>query len=332
MGFATKLSCSCLIICLNLPLTTYADGLPTSPLRVRNMSPVVQLYGIPRALGPEISSESWELGLNAEISNNFQSSVNEGTFAFFDGETYVTTLSLRTALSDRFEWGLEVPWVRHAPGNFDGLIDEFHHLFGFPDGNRDIAPRNRLDYLIRSDGQVYADFDSVVNDLGDIRGVVGMQVFNDQRGALAMRTQVKLPTGSVEELSGSEGIDIAVWSEYGYAVPVADRYVRLTIAGGLSYLEDGELIPEDQQNWVPFGHLGLQIPIHSRIDFHAQLDAHGQILDTSNPLVADGGVLGTLGGRIGVTPRSWLDLAIIEDLHNDSASDVIFQIMLGAEF
>lgn len=56
------------------------------------------------------------------------------------------------------------------------------------------------------------------------------------------------------------------------------------------------------------------------------------MLDTGNPLIAEGGVLGTLGGRIGLANGSWLDVAIIEDLKNRSASDVVFQFLLGAEF
>ena len=79
-----------------------------------------------------------------------------------------------------------------------------------------------------------------------------------------------------------------------------------------------------------FGHLGVQVPLTKRIEFHAQLDAHSDLLSTGNPLVANGGVLGTLGGRIGVTERLWVDLAIIEDLNAESASDVVFQILLGS--
>ena len=105
--------------------------------------------------------------------------------------------------------------------------------------------------------------------------------------------------------------------------------MRFTVAGGISHLGEGDLIPEAQESWVHFAHVGFQIPLTQRIEFHAQLDAHSRLLHTNNPLVADGGVLGTLGGRIGVTDRLWVDLAIIEDLEAESASDVVFQILLG---
>ena len=95
-------------------------------------------------------------------------------------------------------------------------------------------------------------------------------------------------------------------------------------------LGEGEFIPEDQETWAHFGHFGIQIPLHERVEFHAQLDAHSRILDTGNPLLADGGIMGTVGGRIGVTEKLWLDFAIIEDFDSESASDVVFQILLGA--
>jgi hypothetical protein len=76
----------------------------------------------------------------------------------------------------------------------------------------------------------------------------------------------------------------------------------------------------------------LQIPIGDRFVFRAQLDAHSSVIDTANPLLGEGGVIGTLGGRFGVTERYWVDLSLIEDLANESASDVVFQILIGTKF
>ena len=111
---------------------------------------------------------------------------------------------------------------------------------------------------------------------------------------------------------------------------MAGKRLRLSLGGGVVRLGEGELLPRQQEHWAHFGHLGLQIPIHPRVVLHAQLDAHSRLMETGNRLLADGGVMGTLGGRIGLTERFWLDLAVIEDLAVESASDVVFQILLGA--
>ena len=301
------------------------------PLRVRNLSPVAQLYGIPRIVGAHTLKGDLEASFNFEAANNFQSESKEGTFAFFDGESYVASWRIRDDFADNWEWGLEIPWVVHTPGSLDGLVDEFHELFGLPDGERSLAPRGRLDYFLSSQGEVFADFSDSRRELGDARAFLGRQMFADERGALALRGQVKFATGDVKDLSGSGGNDISVWGEYEYAWQIGDASaLRLTLAGGISHLGEGDLLPDDQETWVHFGHLGVQVPLTKRIEFHAQLDAHSDLLSTGNPLVANGGVLGTLGGRIGVTERLWVDLAIIEDLNAESASDVVFQILLGS--
>lgn len=309
------------------------------PLRVRNLSPVLQLYGLPRMSGARIVGDELEASFNLEIGNNFQSRQAEGTFAFFDGETYVGSYRLRggfdrvfdSAWAQRWEWGVEIPYVLHSSGELDGLVDEFHELFGLPDGQRDLAPRDQLDYFIRSGPTVFADIDRRTKSFGDVRGFVGYQFFDTGRSAFALRSMLKLPTGEVEDLSGSEGVDVAVWGEYETGFELWSRTWEVTAGAGVSYLGEGELIPEDQQSWAAIGHLGLQIPINRRIAFIAQIDAHSKVLETGNALVADGGVLGTLGGRIGVTDRFWVDLGIIEDLDNKSASDVVFQILMGTK-
>ena len=306
------------------------DSMPVAPLQVRNLSPVGQLYGVPRMAGARLAGDEIWTSFNLEATNNFQSENRLGTFAFFDGETYLASYRLRSGWRDDFEWGLEIPYIAHTNGVLDGLVDEFHELFGLPDGERSLAPRGRLDYLVRSSGTVYADFQDSRKALGDVRGFLGYRVLDDANQALALRAAVKFPTGDVEDLSGSEGTDVSIWGEYARGFALGGRMLHLSLGGGMGYLGEGELIPEAQEDFIFFGHLGLQIPLHRRVSFIVQVDAHTAYLDTGNPLVAEHGVLGTLGGRIGVTDKLWVDLAIIEDLKDESAADVAFQILLGA--
>lgn len=306
------------------------DNLPVAPLQVRNLSPVGQLYGVPRMVGARIVADETWASFNLEATNNFQRENRSGTFAFFDGESYLASYRMRSGWREDFEWGLEIPYIAHTNGGLDGLVDEFHELFGLPDGGRNLAPRGRLDYLVRSNGSLYADFQDSRKSLGDVRGFLGYRLLDNDNQALALRAAVKLPTGDVEDLSGSEGTDVSVWGEYERGFALGNRVVHLSLGGGVGYLGEGELIPEAQEDFIFFGHLGLQIPLHRRVSFIVQLDAHTAYLDTGNPLVAEQGVLGTLGGRIGVTDKFWVDLAVIEDLNDETAADVTFQILLGA--
>ena len=319
---------TCLLVCCQGAGAAQAPGFD-GPLRVRNVSPVMQLYGTPRMSGARVLRDGWETTFGFEVGNIFHSEDRAGTFAFFDGETYVASYRLRGHLRGPLEWGIELPYVAHTGGGLDAIIDEFHEAFGLPDGMRDVASRDQLDFLIESDGVVYADFTDSKRALGDVRLFGGVQLIDEPDTALALRGLIKLPTGELTDLSGSEATDVSVWLEaqrdFAFAWPLS-----LTLGAGTAYLGRGELIPHRQRRWVAVGHLGLHWRISERILLQGQLDAHDQVIDTGNPLVADTGILGTLGARVDVTPRLWMDLGLIEDLDAKSGSDVVFQLLLGA--
>ena len=88
---------------LGLSLFVATSHAASGPLRVRNVFPAAQLYGLPRALGAEILDEGVELTFNIEHSNNFSSESKGNTLAFFDGETSVLSYGYRHVLADGFE-------------------------------------------------------------------------------------------------------------------------------------------------------------------------------------------------------------------------------------
>ena len=58
------------------------------------------------------------------------------TAFIFDGETMRTTLQARVGIAQRFELGVDAPFLSQYRGFMDPLIDEFHQRFGLPDGGR----------------------------------------------------------------------------------------------------------------------------------------------------------------------------------------------------
>ena len=302
----------------------------TGPLQVRNISPVAQLYGVPRMAGACTWRGATGVSFNFELVNNFQSDSVGDVYGFFDGETYLTSYEFTGALGERWDWSFEVPYLFHRGGKLDGVIDDFHTLFGLPDGNRDLTSNGRLDMLVAADGAVYADIDGPTDGVGDVRAGLGYQIRKDENSALAIRTRIKFATGDADKLTGSGATDVAVWAEYERRVALAGRDWYLSLGGGGTYLGEGDLIPDAQENVVLNGHIGLRVPLRPGIDFIAQADGHTRYLDTPNPLLADGGFIGTLGARFTVNRQFWVDVAIIEDLKDESAADVAFQILLSA--
>lgn len=319
---------------LLLCLTAHTGWAEAAPLPVRNLTPVALLYGLPRPLGSDLSQAGTRLGLSLEITSNFAGKTRDSDTGFFDGETHLTTLSVGRSVGAerRFEVGVEIPYMRHTGGHLDGFIDGFHDVFGFPDSGRAAAARGVLDYRVVVDGTTYADIQNGQGHMGDVRAWFGYQGLRDANRSLALRGMLKLPTGKMASLSGSGGTDVALWAEYANARALRALRLELSLMAGAVLLGKGDLAPGRQRDVAGIFHFGLQLPLGKRVRLHAQLDAHTELLDTAVAQIGGAALQGTLGGRIELSRRFWLDLGVVENLTTKSAPDVTFQIVLGGRF
>jgi hypothetical protein len=320
------------VTAISLLLLAHPTHAIDGPLRIRNASPASQIFGLPRALGGEILPPDHELTFNTEVANVFTSDVDDTSFAFFDGETVTMTAGYRRRLGRRFEMGIEVPYVIHHGGRLDRVIDEFHDLFGLPQGGRDQAQRNKIDYVIRSGGTTYIDFQDSKESLGDIRIAGGFGWLREADRALALRASLKLPTGDADKLTGSDGADLAVWLDFTDRRWLSRLGLELTMTGGVLLMEEGEIVPEDQNDVALFGHLGLSYPISARWTLKAQLDGHTELIGTGLDQASGEALQGSIGTRFAPGGKFWMDIALSEDLVSDSSPDVVIQLLLGARF
>ena len=302
------------------------------PLSIRNVSPFGQLYGLPRYFGGALVTNGYQIAFSSEVANNFTGASAGDDLVFLDGETLALSYRYRRQLFERFELGLEVPWLSHQGGIFDGFIDEFHELFGFPDGGRTSFPRSQINFTLSSNGAQPVAITSRQRGLGDIRALAGVQLWRTDQRALAARLQVKLPTGSFDRLTGSDGTDVAAYLEYSDAAVLSKLRLTLTAGAGLVYLGAGDLLPVDQRQLAASGHFGLHFRVGERIRLIAQLDGHSELVDALFDEVGGAALQGTLGGRIQLLKqRLWLDIGVEEDLIAESTSDVVFHFSLGAK-
>ena len=58
------------------------------------------------------------------------------------------------------------------------------------------------------------------------------------------------------------------------------------------------------------------------------MDLHSELIDSGVAQATGAVLLGTLGGRVHITDRLWLDLGVTEDLAGSAGSDVAFLISL----
>jgi hypothetical protein len=317
-----------MLIALVCGSSAFADD---EPLRIRNLAPASSIYGEPRALGGDVLPSGYELTFSTEFANNFTSDANGGTLAFFDGETTYYTYGFRQAIAERFEWGAEIPWIEQRGGYFDHTIEGFHSIFGFPNNGRREADLNQIDYFISDNNKVYVDFQDSHDGWGDIRLTGGYQLLRTSERSLALRALVKLPTGDVDTLTGSNGTDGATWLDYTDRELLARLHMSMTAAIGAMVLGEGDLLPQQQRHVAGYGHFGLSYQMTDAWAFKAQLDYHSDLVDASVRQIGGAALQGALGTSWQITPKLFADFALVEDLVSDSTSDVMLQFLLGAK-
>lgn len=307
------------------------------PFNTRNQSPLVQIFGLPAAGNAVLAPRGQgEFHVMLDHASNF---VDEGTPTeqiVLDGETTRLTLGGRYGFTRNMEIGVEIPYVYHSGGFLDGFIINYHDLFGFPQGGRDQAPRNRLLYQYRRDGVDKLKVDSSGGGLGDIALMAGLQLYNDAAQyprAVALRASVKLPTGDSSSLYGSGSTDVSLWITAADAFELPIGRGAVFGAAGLMVMSNGNVLPDQQVDHVGFGSIGAGWKPLSWIAFKVQMDAHTPFYRDSDlkSLSANAAQL-LIGGTLGLSERTSLDIAVSEDIVTKTAPDVAFHFNVITRF
>jgi len=239
-------------------------------------------------------------------------------------------------LTNGIECGIEIPYVIHGGGFLDGFIINYHDFFGFPQGGRDQAPRNRLLYLYTRDGVEKLKIDSASSGLGDVSLFVGFQMYNDGKeypNAVALRTSFKLPTGDSGQLHGSGGTDFAIWLTAGSDHKLGAGHWTIFGSAGILAMTDGKVIEEQQHNLVGFGSMGAGWSPLSWIAFKVQLDAHTPFYKDSQLRELNAEALQLLiGGTLSFSKQTTFDIGVSEDLIVHTSPNIVFHFDLKTKF
>jgi hypothetical protein len=321
-------------VCLS---SSSIHALDIIPFNTKNQSPIVQIYGLPAAGNAILLSPGQkEFRMMLDYASNYVDDANAGEHLVLDGETARITVNGRYGLAKGVECGMEIPYVINGGGFLDSFIINYHDFFGFPQGGRDQAPRNRLLYLYSRDGQEKMRIDSSSNGLGDISLMAGFQLYHDGKeypGALALRTSLKLPTGDSGQLHGSGSTDLAIWLAASSDHKLATGHWTIFGDVGIMGMTDGKVIEEQQRNLVSFGSVGAGWSPLSWIAFKVQLDAHTPFYKDSQlrELNADAVQL-IIGGTLSLSKQTTLDIGVSEDLVVNTSPDVSFHFDLRTQF
>ena len=314
-----------------------ALALDIAPFDSTNKSPLVSIYGLP---GPGnfllLPAGRTEAGMSFALSSNHAVDSNARENVVLDGETTRLIFAFRHALSSALELGIKIPYVSHSGGFLDTSIEDYHSAFGFPQGGRDQAPRDRLLYLYQRGGVDNVRVDGSGSGVGDLSFSAAFQLYQEggeNRRGLVLNTGLKLPTGESDQLRGSGSTDLSLSITGGCDLGRAAGLWTAYGSAGMLFMTEGKVLPAQQKSWVGFGSLGIGWLPLSRLALKVQADAHTPFFSGSelDEIGANAGQL-IAGGTVGLMEGMALDIGVSEDLIVKTSPDVVFYLHLRQLF
>lgn len=309
-----------------------ADVLLDQPLSLSDRQPLAQIFGLPGARSGLVVDEGvseWRAAV--DLANNFVRDQHGAESLVLDGESQRIEIGVRHGLGNGWEVGFTLPWIAQNGGALDNFIDDWHRVWGLPDGGRPDYRRRQLQFDYRRNGVTELDFTHARSGIGDLQLNAAYQLLSTPRTALSVAATLTLPTGDADDLTGTGAGSASV----ALAVTRADLFdlpVTLTANVGGSWLPRGDVLEDRQRTaaWFAAGELSWAVAQDWRLK--AQLNAHSALYDSELTTLGSDSLQLLLGGSVRLSPRWVLDAAIGEDIVVDTAPDVTFQLALRSRF
>ncbi len=312
-----------------------AHAVEIHPFYARHFSPMVQAFGIPPAEDGEITPQGALLArLVVDAANSYHSGLAPRETATLDGETWRTTVALRYGFSPRFEAGVDVPVVHHSGGFLDGFIEDFHRWIGKPKNDGIGNPRNQLYYVYQRDGTTAFHIQHDTTALGDVLLSAAWRLSSLEAAgrSVALRATLKLPTGRESALAGSGGTDGSLRLAARDARTLARWDVTLFGAAGGLYIGNDTFLGDLRHPVVGFCTVGAGWTPLSWMAVKVQTDAHTP-LSRETEFKPLSWTIHVMGGFTFALPAGIaMDLGIAENILNETAPDVGFQLGLRKRF
>lgn len=316
MAFTTanKFSAVSLFVLLASEVGAASPGLNT-----RNQNPMLQAYYLPTIDMQKTSG--WHMVHSLFITNTFQKEKTSTEKLRIDVENYRYDFSLAYQSED---WRIQttLPFIANDGGSLDHLIEEWHDIFGLPQGGRTSNPDDQINMLYTRNGKTVFEHNSADSDIGDISVAFNYRLEHTEKSTTELGIGMELPTGSIDSNSGNETIDSAIWLSNSRKLTDSTTFYGLF---GVSLIGKGGQLEDHLQDLVWLAQLGAEHDFYPDITGILQFDFHTKTLKNTD-LDAFGN---SLQAQLGLQFKSWLaeyhvDLFFSEDIMVESAPDITF--------
>jgi hypothetical protein len=323
---------------LLLPCAAGAAVFEITPFKTVNQSPLIQIYGLPRDSGTDIVAPGiFHIQLNQDLASNYTVNRTAREQITLDGETYRVTFTARYGLSTKSEIGVEIPYIIHGSGFLDSFIIGWHNTFGLPQGGRNIAPKNRINFSYRKDDDQKLLLNRSAAGIGDISLTGGFTLYDAREAArhdtVALKAAVKLPTGNSSLLLGSGSTDVAL--QLCGSMNRSGDAGMLGVYGSIGgvVMTESDVLRDQHNRLAGIGTIGVGWGPASWIAFKVQLNGTTPLYhDSALTELSKSPLLLILGGTLGFPGDYLLDIGVSEDVAVDTAPDVSFHLGLSKKF
>jgi hypothetical protein len=311
-----------------------AADMTITPFSTFNQNPLAQIYGLPHDTSSDIvSTGSYHVRLTGDLSSNYRTLKTTREQIVLDGETSRTTLAARYGIAQGYEAGIEIPYISLGGGFLDSFIIDWHNMFGLPQGGRDSAPKNRLNYSYSKDGVQKVSQTRDVSGVGDISLTGGIRLY-DSGGSgylnrVSLKGAVKFPTGESKHLLGSGGTDIMLQ----FCGSMERGTVGLFGSVGGVAMSRGTVLADQHTPFAGVATLGAGWVPASWITFKVQLNGSTPLYSGSSLAeLAKFPLLLVIGGAVRLPGEYLLDIGVGEDVAVGTVPDVSFHLGVSRYF
>lgn len=330
-----------LLFCLLFfPVATFAADFEITPFNTGNQSPLVRIFGLPRDTGSDVVPPGkYKTSLSHDLSSNYTVNYNAKSreSITLDSEVNQVTFTTSYGVYPRLEAGVEIPYILQGGGFLDNFIVDWHKTFGLPQGGRDIAPDNRVNYSYYKNGVQKLRMDRASSGVGDISLTGGFSLYDVSDAAhhnrMALKGAVKLPTGDSAYLLGSGSTDFLL--QLCGSMNSFGDYGALGVYGsaGALAMTKSDVLRDQHRPIAGTGTVGLGWGPASWISFKVQLNGTTPLYkESSLTEISKSSLLVTFGGALKFPGEYLLDIGVGEDLNVGTAPDVTFHLGLSKLF
>jgi len=307
----TSLACWC----------TAAAAQLAEPLHVRNLNPLVSIFGLPAWDTVPIGTR---FGATVEVANHYRFSLEGNERLMLDGETVRTNLTFAHGFASGWSLGVEVPYYRVSGGVLDDAIDSWHSAFDMPDGGRNARPEGQLLYAFGEPQAPSFIMTEPQTGIGDTQ-VKLARLFGADQGFVVQAT-IKLATGEEDMLAGSGSTDWGLTLLRTRPLLARKRAAGYYWGVGLLRVGDPDRVDFDAHTWVPTGIVGGSWKILPEFGLKGQIDVHGAFYDSALEEIGETAIEASMSAWRRIGKRGQIEFAFVEDLNVSTAPDIVLQV------